>query len=80
MTAEPVERADVHEMIHVGGETAVVVPLNEYRVLAEFRMQATPEAIEEAEGKALIAGYDDWVTRARSGAKSQRQVHERDPR
>jgi hypothetical protein len=70
MTADPIERADAHEMIHLGGETAVVVPLDEYRVLAELRMQATPEAIEEAEGKALITGYDDWVARGRPGARS----------
>jgi len=33
MSASSAEQSDDHEMIHLGGETAVVVPLGEYRRL-----------------------------------------------
>ena len=40
---------DVHEVIHLGGETAVVVPLDEYRRLHRdaFRAQLIERADEE---------------------------------
>ena len=41
--------------------------------MSALRKRATPEEIEEAEGEALLAGYDEWVTRGRPGAKSHEE-------
>jgi hypothetical protein len=60
MTAQPASAPDGHEQIHLGGETAVIVPLEEYRVLAALRAQATPEDIEEALFDAAIAEDRAW--------------------
>jgi hypothetical protein len=73
MSAEPTERAERHDVIRLGGEEAVVVPIAEYRLLSALRERATPEEIEEAEGEALLAGYDEWVARGRPGAKSHEE-------
>ena len=70
MSAHPAERISGHDVIRLGGETAVVVPADEYRILAALRERSTPEAIEEAEADAVLAEYDDWVARGRPGAKS----------
>jgi hypothetical protein len=43
MSAGPAEHADEHDLIHLGGETAVVVPLEEYRQLAALRDGASEE-------------------------------------
>ena len=45
-------------MIHLGGETAVVVPLGEYRMLAALRERASAEEIEEAGIDAAIAEHE----------------------
>ena len=54
MSARPAERGDGHDLIHLGGETAVVVPLHEYRMLETLRERASAEEIEEAEIEAAI--------------------------
>jgi hypothetical protein len=52
MSARPAEHGDGHDVIHLGGETAVVVPLHEYSMLAALRERASAEEIEEVEGAA----------------------------
>jgi hypothetical protein len=52
MSAQPED--DTHELIHLGGETAVVVPLGEYRTLKVLRDAATAADIEDA---AAVAAY-----------------------
>lgn len=65
MTAEQIEPGDGHDVIHLGGEpVAVVVPLAEFRVLAELRRNATPEELADAEDAAAIA---DWEVRKAAG-------------
>jgi hypothetical protein len=49
MSARPEERGGSHDVIRLGGETAVVVPLQEYRMLAALRERASADEIEEAE-------------------------------
>src|ERR1700721_1205764 len=56
MSAQPEEHGGSHDVIHLGGETAVVVPLDEYRMLAALRDRASADEIEEAEIDAAIAG------------------------
>jgi hypothetical protein len=47
---------DVHEVIHLGGETAVVVPLNEYRRLRQDALRAQLiERADEEEAAAVAA-------------------------
>jgi len=54
-------------MIRLGGETAVVVPLDEYRLLAALRERASAAEIEEAEIDAAIAEHEAWKAAGRPG-------------
>lgn len=66
MTAQPAgRRTSGHEEIHLGGETAVIVPLDEYRVLTALRDRATPEDFEEAAFDAAIAEHEAWKAAGR---------------
>ena len=49
-------------MIHLGGETAVVVPLHEYRMLAALEERASAAEIEAA-----IAEHEAWKAAGRPG-------------
>jgi hypothetical protein len=40
---------DGHDVIRLGGETAVVVPVHEYHALKALRDRASAEQVEEAE-------------------------------
>jgi hypothetical protein len=70
MTAQPLHQPDGeqfdgdHDVIHLGGRTAVVVPVEEYRVLRELRRNATPEELADAEDSAAIA---DWEAHKAAG-------------
>jgi hypothetical protein len=48
MTAQP-EGNDGREVIHLGGEAAVIVPLSEYGILKILRDNTLPDAIELAQ-------------------------------
>jgi hypothetical protein len=67
MSARPEEHGGSHDMIHLGGETAVVVPLHEYRMLAALRERASAEEVEEAELDAAIAEHETWKASGRPG-------------
>lgn len=67
MTAQPDSSPGGHEQIHLGGETAVIVPLDEYRVLAALRDRATPEDVEEAAFEAAVAEHEAWKAAGRPG-------------
>jgi hypothetical protein len=56
-----------HDIIHLGGETAVVVPLYEYRMLKALERRATPEDLDEAQLEAAIAEHEAWVAAGRPG-------------
>ena len=60
MSARPEEHGGSHDVIRLGGETAVVVPLDEYRMLAALRKRASADEIEEAEMDAAIAEHEAW--------------------
>ena len=66
MTAQP-DEPDGHEVIHLGGHAAVIVPLGEYRTLKALRENATPEQVEQAELDAAIAEHEAWKTAGRPG-------------
>jgi hypothetical protein len=74
MTAQPDNSPGGHEQIHLGGETAVIVPLDEYRKLKALERHATLEEIELAEAEAAEAEYREWVAAGRPGAMSHEEA------
>jgi hypothetical protein len=75
MSAQPdVPAADDHEVIHLGGKTAVVVPMEEYRLLSALRKRATPEEIEDAEFDAAIEEHEAWKAAGRPGGTIPHEV------
>lgn len=75
MTPPPAEAGDAdqrgrdpHEVIHLGGEVAVVVSIDEYRRLTALERPASPESIEEAEIEATFEAHREWVAAGRPGA------------
>jgi hypothetical protein len=66
MSAQPSEH-DGHDVIHLGGEAAVVVPMHEYRTLQALKDRAAPAELDEAETDAAIAEYEEWVAAGRPG-------------
>lgn len=67
MSARAEEHGDGHDVIHLGGEAAVVVPLHEYRMLAALRERASAAEIEDAELDAAIAEHEAWKAAGRPG-------------
>lgn len=62
--------ADMHEVIHLGGEAAVVVPVAEYRRLRALERLAPAEVVEEAEIEATLTAHREWVAAGRPGEVS----------
>lgn len=67
MSARSSEHGDGHDVIYLGGETAVIVPLHEYRMLTALREGASAEEIEDAESNAAIAEHEEWKAAGRPG-------------
>jgi hypothetical protein len=55
-------------MIHLGVETAVVVPLADYRRLRALEQLASPAEREGAEAAAALEEYREWSAAGRPGA------------
>ncbi|WP_026415775.1 hypothetical protein [Actinomadura oligospora] len=62
-----------YDTISLGGETAVVVPLHEFRVLRALADAASPEALEQAEGAAFSAELKEWREAGCPGALSHEE-------
>ena len=79
MSAEPVEHTSPHsltddyEVIHLGGETAAVVPMHEFRLLQALGRRATADMIEEAELEVAAQEYEDWKAAGRPGVKNHEE-------
>ena len=69
MSGQPSQH-DSYDVIRLGGETAVVVPVYEYRTLKALRERASAEQVEEAEIDAAIAEHEAWKAAGRPGLKS----------
>lgn len=73
MTAEPTGSlpqplpGDKYEVIHLGGEAAVVVPMADVRRLAALQRLATAQELEDAED---VAGLAEWRARDAAGKSS----------
>ena len=68
------EPAGPYEVIHLGGETAAIVPLAELRRLKALERHASSQALEEAEIEATLAAHDEWVAAGCPGALSHEEV------
>jgi len=66
MSVQPSDQGG-YDIIHLGGETAVVVPLYEYRMLKALERRATPEDLDEAQIDAAIAEHEAWEEAGRPG-------------
>jgi hypothetical protein len=72
MRAQPSEH-DSHDVIRLSGETAVVVPVHEYRTLKALRDCASAEQVEEAEIDAAITEHEAWKAAGRPGLKPREE-------
>jgi len=70
VTAQPAEPLGQHDVIHLGGETAVVVPMDEYRRFRALERLASPGELEAAEADAVLEAHREWVAAGRPGAVS----------
>ena len=66
MSVQP-SQDDSHDVICLGGETAVVVPVHEYHTLKPPRDRASAEQVEI---DAAIAEHEAWKAAGRPGQKS----------
>ncbi len=74
MTAQPADRipasgpdTGLYEVIHLGGQAAVVVPVSDFLRLQALEQAASPQELEDAEDKAALA---DWRAREAAGQTS----------
>lgn len=74
MTAQPLDPqqtpspgTDPFEVIHLGGQAAVIVPLAEFLRLRALEREASPEALADAQDKAAA---QDWLAREAAGQTS----------
>ena len=78
VSAEPTSPASrdsgPYEVIHLGGETAAIVPLGELRRLQALERHASPELLEEAEMEAAFTEYRTWAAEGRPGAISHEEM------
>jgi len=74
VTSQPAGYRDQHDLIHLGGETAVVVPVDEYRRLRALEHRASADDLDAAEADAVLQQHDEWVAAGRPGALSHEEV------
>jgi len=73
MTAQPTgpspdpAHLSAYDVIHIGGEEAVVVPIAEYQRLQALERSATVSELEDAEDTAAL---QDWKARQAAGQTS----------
>lgn len=63
-----------HEIIHLGGHAAAIVPLDDYRILKALKDRATAQDIEDAEFDAAIAEHEAWEAAGRPGGTIPHEV------
>lgn len=79
MTAQPTDPAHVpdtgsYEVIHLGDQAAVVVPVADFLRLRALERHASPEALEEADMESAFAEYREWAAEGRPGAISHEEM------
>jgi predicted amino acid dehydrogenase len=63
-----------YEVIHLGGQAAAIVPLDELRRLKALERHVSPEVLEDAEVEAALAAHDEWVAAGCPGALSHEEA------
>jgi hypothetical protein len=71
VTTQP---AEYDNLIHLGGETAVVVPVEEYRRLRALESHASAEDLDAADADAVLHRHREWVAAGRPGAISHEEM------
>jgi len=74
VATQPVDAFEQHDIIHLGGEAAVVVPVYEYRKLRALERLASPDELEAAEADAVLEAHQEWVAAGRPGAVSHEEA------
>jgi hypothetical protein len=74
MTAQSASDPGPYEMIHLGGETAAIVPLAELRLLQAVQRHAPADVLEQAEIEATVLAHREWVAAGRPGAVSHEEA------
>jgi hypothetical protein len=74
LPSTPVPDTAPYEMIHLGGETAVVVPVTDFLRLQALHRHASAEELEEAEIEATLTAHRAWVAAGRPGALSHEEA------
>jgi hypothetical protein len=74
MTAQPASEPGSYEVIHLGGETAAIVPLAELRLLQAVQRHAPADVLEQAEIEATLQAHREWVAAGRPGAVSHEEA------
>jgi hypothetical protein len=74
MSAQPSGPVDGHDVIRLGDETAVVVPMHEYRTLKALRDRASAGELDDAEIEATIAEHKEWVAAGRPGEMTHEEA------
>jgi len=69
----PVVDHDELDLIHLGGETAVVLPMYEYRRLRALERRVSAENLDAAGADAVLQGHDEWVAAGRPSAMSHEE-------
>ena len=73
VSSQPAIDHDQPDVVDLGGETAVVLPIYEYRRLRALELRASAEDLDAAEADAVLQGHDEWVAAGRPGAKSHEE-------
>jgi hypothetical protein len=74
VSARPAEYGDQYDLIHLGGEPAVVVPVDEYRQLRSLERRAPAEDLDVAEANAILQRHQEWVAAGCPGTRSHEEV------
>jgi hypothetical protein len=74
VSAQPAEYGDQYDLIHLGGEIAVVVPVDEYQRLRALERRASAEDLDAAEADVILQRHQEWVAAGRPGARSHEEV------
>ena len=74
LPSTPVPDTSPFEVIHLGGEAAVVVPVADFLRLQALERHASSEELEEAEIEATLTAHRAWVAAGRPGAVSHEEA------
>jgi hypothetical protein len=79
MTAQPADPAPVpdtgsYEVIHLGGEAAVVVPVADFLRLRALERHASSQELDAAEAETAADSFEAWVAAGRPGAVSHEEA------